>query len=115
MAKWYAVEPAEELDRLVAVWPDAPFERGDLLEMLLEVARDDVLLYAPKPAPDAESVDPPARYVLAQLRQAQNLWEGGRVDTDGNVGEGGFIFTPRPMDADIKKMIRPADGSPHVG
>lgn len=115
MAKWYSTDDDDERERIVGVWPEAPFEQGDLLDMLVEVARGDVLEYAPAPPADADwDNDPPARLVLAQLRQMRNLWDAGRVDSDGGMGDGGFVFVPRPMDADIKKIIRPASGGPDV-
>jgi len=123
MATWYAVTNTEIPDaaesarreRVLGAWAEAPFENLEVLSMLLEVAREDVIAYAPAPvAPQNWETEPPTRFVLAQLRQTQNLWDAGTVTGEGNVGEGGFTFTPRPLDKTIKKMIRPVDGKPHV-
>lgn len=135
---WYTAseDQPDEVDRLVGAWPDAPVDNLEVLGMILNTARDQVLAYAPASfpihqaggyltAPSAiinagdgyisyPAVEPPDRYVLAQLRQAQTLWDAGRVSTTGDIGEGGFVFTPRPMDKTIKAIIRPADGKPHV-
>lgn len=119
---WYTAseDQPEEVERLLAAWPASPVENLEVLGMILNTARDQVLAYAPASAP-ATVVDgyivaspTPDRYVLAQLRQAQSIWDAGRVNTNGGIGDGGFVFTPRPMDKTIKAIIRPADGKPHV-
>ena len=123
MAEWYSVDDADAVERLQSAWQDAPVENLEVLGMLLETAREQVIAYAPAPDPDAVTVvdgyviagEPlPARYVLAQLMQTRNLLNAGTVTSEGNFGEGGFTFTPRPMDKTIKQIIRPADGKPHV-
>ena len=114
MATWYSVATPEEQTRLVAAWRDAPIENEELCGSLLEVARGQVVAYAPEPAEDADPDDPPVNYVYAQLQQAKNLWNAGRVTGDGDVGGEGFIFTPRPLDKTIRSIIRPIDGKPDV-
>lgn len=119
---WYTApeDDAAELDRLLGAWPDAPVENLEVLGLILNTARDQVLAYAPATVPPTVSggyivgTPTPDRYVLAQLRQAQSIWDAGRVNTSGDIGDGGFVFTPRPMDKTIKAIIRPADGKPHV-
>jgi hypothetical protein len=119
---WYTAseDQPEEVQRLLAAWPEAPVENLEVLGMILGTARDQVLSYAPASAPptvvDGYIVASPTpdRYVLAQLRQAQSIWDAGRVNTNGDIGDGGYVFTPRPMDKTIKAIIRPADGKPHV-
>lgn len=119
---WYTAseDQPEEVERVLAAWEDAPVDNLELLRMILHTARDQVLAYAPAVLP-LEVVDGyitlppiPERYVLAQLRQAQTIWNAGRVNTSGDLGDGAFVFTPRPMDKTIKGIIRPADGKPHV-
>jgi hypothetical protein len=139
MAQWYTTDTPEEQERLLAAWPDAPLTNLEVCGMLLDVAREQVVAYAPAPeggeqvpqllaslgytADTIESVlelldiEPdvtPTRYVYAQLKQAENLWNAGRVASDGTVGVESFSFTPRPMDKTIKSIIRPPDGKPHV-
>lgn len=112
---WYSTDSGGAQQRLLGVWPEAPIEQLELTAMLLEVAKGDVLECAPDPAAGQDyETAPPTRFVLAQLRQAQALWDAGRVDSDGNIGEGTFTFTPRPLDKAIRKTIRPANGKPHV-
>lgn len=149
MAAWFTFDPQDEasLERLLGdggtnegAWPEAPVNRPEVLTMLFEVAREQVIAYAPAPG-TAESavaavlerfglehklVDvlavleldaltaPPQRYVYAQLQQAVTLWNAGRTAPDGTVGDGAFVFTPRPLDKTIRGIIRPMDGKPHV-
>lgn len=63
---------------------------------------------------DAEGDGTPSRYVLAQLQQAVNLWNAGRVTGTGEVGVEQFTFMPRPLDKTIRGIIRPIDGTPDV-
>lgn len=123
MAEWYTTASPEEQERLLAAWQDAPIENLEVLEALLDTAREQVLAYAPEPSADALTVvggyvtpgaPTPPRYVLAQLMQARNLWNAGNVSSEGNFGDGSFSFTPRPMDKTIRQIIRPADGKPDV-
>lgn len=128
MATWYSVKTSDETQRLVAAWEDAPVENEELCTSLLEVARGQVLAYAPEPpgtgitslggyitttTADWDN-DPPINLVLAQLQQAKNLWNAGQASPDGSVGAEGFSFTPRPLDKVIRNIIRPIDGKPHV-
>ena len=117
MTDWYSVATPDQVTRLLAAWSDAPFQNEETCGMLLDVARDQVIAFAPAPSPvdpDDAPVDPPSRYVYAQLQQAINLWNAGRVSAGGDVGVDTFSFTPRPLDKTIKSIIRPIDGKPHV-
>ena len=102
---WHTVDSAREL------WVDAETISDDLLDMLLDVARDQVIVYAPCLA-DPDVI--PTRYAYGQLRQTQNLWNAGRVDGDGQVGDGGFVFRPHPLDWHVKQILRPRHGRPRV-
>lgn len=123
MAEWFGIADEEAQTRLLDAWAEAPVDRAELCEMILDTAREQVLAYAPAADPDELVVIDgvlqsgtvvPARYVYAQLQQARNLWAAGEVASDGNVGDGGFTFTPRPLDKTIRSIIRPVDGKPHV-
>ena len=115
---WYGAIGQTAQDRLLAAWPDAPIENEETLGFLLSVARDQVLAFAPAipDAPETGTIAPQVldRYVYAQLQQAQNLWNAGRVAPTGDLGDGGFSFTPRPLDKTIRQIIRPVDGKPHA-
>ncbi|WP_449408371.1 hypothetical protein [Microbacterium maritypicum] len=136
--EWYSAADQASRDRLGDAWPDADAIAPELCETLLEVARGDVLEYAPAetngeqvtrlltvlgyPAATISmvvaalgEVDPgtPARYVFAQLQQAKNLFNAGRIVGD-SVGPDGFAFVPRPLSREIQKIIRPASGVARV-
>lgn len=112
MTTWHNLESAR------ANWDDAPYDDDQLTE-LLEVARTQVVAYAPERKadpivqPDSEAV--PVTYRLAQLRQAQNIWTAGTVSSDGTTGDGGdFVLRPHPLDWHVKQIIRPKGARPRV-
>lgn len=117
MPEWYSVDTPEQVTRLLGAWADAPITNEETCEYLLEIAREQVIDFAPVPATIPEvspAPAPPARYVYAQLQQAKNLWEAGRVSSDGDLGEGGYTFQPRPLDKTIREIIRPINRRPRV-
>ena len=88
---WYtaADNDSEAIERLTAAWADAPIENLETLRFILSTARDQVLADAPTPIPPQDwDLHPLDRYVYAQLRQAENLWNAGRVQTSGDLGDG---------------------------
>lgn len=130
MAGWFTVG---DLGRAHDALPELPVENEDLAEMLLDIAREQVLEYAADDEPvvqvtdllqnlgvgdatiaqvitllDFEASTPgvPTRYVYAQLMQAKNLWLAGK----GEDGPEGFTFSPRPLSKDIQRVIRPTSG-----
>lgn len=109
---WYTVDTQRAQDRLIAAWEDAPFENLETLGYLLSAARQQVAAYAGDlPATD----DLNDRLAFAQLRQAINLWNAGRVSGDGDLGDGAYTFTPRPLDKTIRQIIRPINtAGPYV-
>ena len=105
MGTWHDIESAREQ------WLDAETISDDTLEALLEVAQSQVIAYAPA----LPTEDVPTNYAYAQLRQAQNLWNAGRVDALGGVGDGNdFVARPFPLDWHVKAILRPARGRPRV-
>jgi hypothetical protein len=128
MAKWYSVSAAEADDqaateRLVSAWPDAPLANLEMLELILDSSRESVWAFAPESVDDSgEDVAlpglanvVPGRLVLAQIRQANNLWQAGQVSSAGDMGGDGYVFTPRPLDKTIRGIIRPIRGTFSVG
>jgi hypothetical protein len=140
MSTWYSVDTPEEATRLLGAWPDAPTENTELCGMLLSTAEYQVLTYGTTGEDiastltqallaagyDQETVDAvlvlldvdnpptPERWVYAQLQQAKNLWNAGRVSSDGDVGADGFVFSPRPLDKTIRGIILPPSGAVDV-
>lgn len=118
MTDWYTSATPDETDRLVAAWSDAPVENVELCGFLLDVAREQVITFAgPYPGlePGDEShqaweLSPAPRLVYAQLMQAQNLWNAGRGNSNGEVGSDGYSFQPRPLDKTVRSIIRPTSG-----
>lgn len=126
MTAWFASTTEEDLERVLAAWPDAPEDREEVLAMLLDVARTQVIAYAQGLPDDAiltdyklvnedgvEVTEIPGRLVYAQLQQAINLWNAGRVSSNGDLGVDTYTFTPRPLDKTIRSVIRPM-GVPSV-
>lgn len=120
MTNWYSTATSEEVERLLEAWPDAPTEAVELCEYILGTARDQVIAFAPTTAFDPlalvglpDYTKPAVRLVLAQLQQAKNLWNAGRAQQDGNIGDT-YSFIPRPLDKTIQQMIRPRRAVPSV-
>jgi len=117
MSTWYTApedDPTAQ-ERVRDAWHEAPLENLEVLGFILGTAKKQVLAYAPAPTDtDDLEAEPPDNYVYAQLEQAKNLWNAGRVDSNGNVGSDQFTFTPRPLDWVVKAIIRPIDGKPDV-
>lgn len=111
---WYTPDPTGQA-RLVAAWAGAPVENTEVCNLILTTAKEQVLEYAPAPGPDDDwETTPRARFVLAQLQQARNLWNAGNAAGDGETGPDGFTFRPFPLDRTIKAVIRPISGVMHV-
>lgn len=129
--QWYSASDPVQVDRIAGAWSDAPVENEELLGMLLDVARIQVLAFAEAGEPieqvtqllellgyDEATItsvaatlggtvpETPARYVYAQLQQTKNLFLAGK----GTAGPDGFEFSPRPLDKDIQRIIRPRSG-----
>lgn len=111
MTDWFTVADEDGQERLLLAWSDAPLANLEVCGFILNTARDQVIEFGPLLGDDE---DVPERFVHAQLQQAVNLWNAGRVASDGAVGDGGFVFTPRPLDRTIKSIIRPPSGKPRV-
>jgi len=93
-----------------ADWHDAP-DIDDRLYTLLQIAKDNVLDYAPALRDGAPI---PTAYRQAQLMQARNIWNAASVDPAGDLGDGSFALTPHPLDWEIKQILRPRRAIPAV-
>lgn len=103
---WHTLETARE------DWRDAPVVDSWLYECLW-TARNDVTTYAPV-LPAGQW--PPINYRRAQIMQARNLWNAGKVDpSSGGDGEGSFILRPYPLDWVVKQVLRPKTARKAIG
>lgn len=111
---WYTIADIEDPE-VLDLWADIAQLSEQTISLLLDVARDQVLAYAPA-IPFATPENIPARYRLAQMRQAVNLYRAAIADAGGQVGDDGtFAISPRPMDWHVKNILRPVKGRPRVG
>ena len=124
MPNWYNVDDETAESRVIAAWMDAPTANLETCGYILEVARDQIWEYAPESedddgeavvVPDNDDATVPKRLVYAQLNQAINLWNAGRVNSAGDLGSDGYVFTPRPLDKTIRGIVRPKQGVFSVG
>lgn len=97
------------LDTIRDEWPDAEHIGDATLWQILDVARGDVIEFAPTLA-DGDPV--PERYRLGQRMHARNMWNAARVAPDGSTGEGDFVLRPYPLDWHVKAVLRPKSGTP---
>lgn len=96
------------LDSARGDWADAEHIGDMALWELLEVARNDVLSFAPALAVD---VPVPVHYRKAQIMQARNILNATGVDpASGDDGAGSFVIRPFPLDWQIKQTLRPKRG-----
>lgn len=103
---WYLLDAAR------ADWPGAPADDARLHD-LLDVARGQVLAFAP-PLDELGTVPDPLRQ--AQLMQARNIWNAQQIDPGAtSFGGDGFQVRVYPLDWSVKQMIRPQSGRPVVG
>lgn len=104
---WHNLDSAREND-----WPDARDMADVTLHELLDTARRDVLAFAP--ALPADSGVPTA-YRQAQLMHARNRWNAALADpSSGDIGAEGFALPARPLDWQVKQLLRPTQGVPTI-
>lgn len=105
---WISIDEARDW------WRDAPHD-DEYLQMLLDVAGQQVLAYGPYAVRIAieEGLAVPNHYRVAQLAQTRNIWNASKLDPSGTIGgDPGFSFTPFPLDWTIKQIIRPKTAKP---
>lgn len=97
---------------LRAVWSNAPAS-DTLLDELLDVAKHQVLEFAPTLAAEAPI---PTQYRYAQYMQAMALWNAQKAGpTDDAIGGESYQVRVYPMDATIRRILRPTVGVPRLG
>lgn len=94
-------------------WVDSRAIEDPILYDLLEIAKHQILEYAPALA---EGAAIPLSYKMGQLSQARNIYNGSIVDAgNGDIGNETFSIRPFPLDWQIKQLVRPRRGNPVVG
>lgn len=101
---WHTLDSARD------DWDDAPDGDSTLYD-LLDIAREAVTEFAPALEEDEL---PPLNYRKAQLMQARNVWNATEVRPSGEVGADGYVIVPKPLDWQIKQILRPRRGVPVV-
>lgn len=91
-------------------WADAAALEPERLEELLEVAEEQCRQYAPA---HAEPV--PARYKLAVVYQAREVYTASQRDEADVIGIGDYAIRARPLTSAVKQLLRPQRGVPGVG
>lgn len=100
------------LDDARSQWADAEVIPDHVLWELLEIAKHQVIEFAPVLA---EGVMVPRHYVKGQLMQARNILNSSRVDAaNGGDGEDTFMIRTFPLDWMVKQQLRPTRGIPVV-
>lgn len=102
---WHTLESARDQ------WADAVQTSDAALWELLETAKGQCIEYAP---PLILNQAVPVNYKAAQLKQAQNTWNGSHTDTGGRFNEEGGTITVFPMDWQVTNMLRPKSAIPVI-
>lgn len=98
----------DDVDTIEAFgFADASDLDPDVLSAYLEAAEETCVAYAPT-LPEGKDV--PASWRMAQAMQARNLFQSGAAGP-ADPGEGGsYGVTARPLDWQIKQLLRPRRG-----
>lgn len=83
-------------------WPDARSLDDDMLDLLLEASTEQCAEYAP-----AASQPVSARYVLACIYQAREVYAAGQRGEQDVIGVGDYAIRARPLTAAVKQLLRP--------
>ena len=103
------------LDSIREEWADAEVIPDPSLWELLELARGQVLEFAPAVVDaDGNALPVPSRYRDGQRIHARNIWNASKVSPDGGLGGDDFVIRPFPLDWHVKQILRPKHGIPVV-
>lgn len=94
-------------------WRDAADLSDNELQFLLGAAQEECEAFAPALA-DTDPV--PARYTLAVVYQARDIYAVSRRQGDSDlIGDGEYAIRARPLSGAIKQLLRPLGGRPRFG
>ena len=83
-------------------WADAQRIDDADLDVLLDVAHEQCVAYAPS------VVEPvPVSFMLANIYQAREVWAAGNRESQDVIGFGDFAIRARPLTASVKALLRP--------
>lgn len=91
-------------------WADASALATERLQELLDIAQEQCEEYAPA---HAEPV--PARYKLAVIYQAREVYTASQRDEADVIGIGEYAIRARPLTSAVKQLLRPQRGVPGIG
>lgn len=106
---------ASREDALASSWAAAKDVPPAFLDELLEAATEQAAAYAPAPALDPVTLEPiiPARYRLAVIYQARELWAAAKRDGDVIAGDA-YVIRARDLTATVRQLLRPTRGRPRA-
>lgn len=113
------------LSTAAAAWPDSNGGPEDVeqLRRHLAVAHEQCLEYRPLVRDEASDtwvrwtpeLEAPERFRQAQLLQAKASWQAERAGVGDLIGPDGRSVRVYPLDAQVKALLRPDDGTPVIG
>lgn len=114
MASWVDLyEGVEEVpDFILDHWADGNALEPSVLRQLLDAAQEQCEAFAPVLAADAPV---PARYKIACVYQAREIYRAGLRDEQDVIGVGDYAIRARPLTSAIKQLLRPERRVPVVG
>jgi hypothetical protein len=98
-------------EQVIARWADAPDLDDELLSDMLQAAHEVCVEYAPALVAGAPL---PQRYIEAEARQVRAIYTAWQRDGDVLGFGDGFAVRVRPLDEDVKALLRPRRGKPRV-
>lgn len=106
-------EDALDLDvYIVEAWAEARALEPAYLRQLLDAAQEQCEAFAPL----LVAGDPvPARYRIACVYQAREIYRAGMRDEQDVIGVGDYAIRARPLTSAIKQLLRPERRVPVVG
>lgn len=97
-----------DADELPDLWSGAEGIPEELIEPLLDTAKDACLAWVPAEGDPERPSDSAIR--LAQLTLVRGLWNDAVADESGSIGGDGFDYNPPWLAREARRMMRPPRG-----